>query len=232
MSHSKLPTWAVRCASARRDSLSASRPAAVRLVHGVEGGADAADHRAVRAVQRIDEDRVPASPELVVERLPLARQRHQVVRDARIGGVPRSEEVVDAGADDVAGAQAGDVDEPARRVRESQLAIDRPHGPRMLAEHQAQRAVAFAPIARSHPAASRSSPASSTASATYRATACGRDEIRLRVRRPALPRRQRDDADDADPGPRAARASPSAGRSTSSRGGSPRPSRGRRTPPP
>ena len=167
-------------------------------VHGVEGGADAADHRPVPGAQRIDDDRVPASPVLVVERLPLARQRHQVVRDARIGGVPRAEEVVDAGADDVAGAQARDVDEPARRIGEPQRPIDRPHGPRMLAEHQPQGAVAFAPIG-DRVLQRAIEPRVVDGQRDEPRDRLGRDEIRLRVGGATLPRRQRDDADDAIP---------------------------------
>jgi hypothetical protein len=116
------------------------------------------------------------------------------MRDARIGGVARSEKVVDAGPDDVVGAQPRDVDEPARRVRESQRSIGGPHRPRQLAEHQAQRAVAFPPIGDG--VLQRAIQARVVDGEPDGAgERLDGDQVLLRVRPPRRQRRQRDDAD-------------------------------------
>ena len=53
-----------------------------------------------------------------------------MVRDARVGRVVRPEELLDARPDDLARVQPRGVDQPAGRVGEAEVAIDRPDGAR------------------------------------------------------------------------------------------------------
>ena len=91
------------------------------------------------AAHRFDEDRVPALPVTILERLALASERRQVVGDSWLCRIARSEEVLDALSHDLARTEPRGIDEAPGDVGEREVAIDRPDHPRYVAKDETQQ---------------------------------------------------------------------------------------------
>ena len=105
----------------------------------IERRSHATDDCALGAAHRFDEDRVPALPVTILERLALASQRRQVVSDSWLRRIARSEEVLDAPSDNLARAEPRGIDEAPGDVGEGEVAIDRPDHPRDVAKDETQQ---------------------------------------------------------------------------------------------
>ena len=114
----------------------------------VDRGSDAAGHVAIPVSQRLDLHVVRTVLKAVLEGRACAVQGRQVVLDRRIGGIARTDQIVDGRAEDASGIQLADAHQTSLDVGQAQVAIHSPDNAGYVLQNQAEILVARALLLR------------------------------------------------------------------------------------